>query len=171
MLHVRVLGEQTITDGRTGSIRIRSSRTVALIDFLAWQAAAPQPRQRSAALFSPDSSDAQALTNLRRELHNLRQVLGAEPALAVTSRDLCWRDTPTCEVDLRVFETERAAAQAAAAAETETALAHAERAVARYRGDFLPGAYDDWLLEIRSALERQCADLCDLISQIRARNG
>jgi DNA-binding SARP family transcriptional activator/tetratricopeptide (TPR) repeat protein len=171
MLHIRVLGEQTITDGRTGSIRIRSSRTVALIGFLAAHAGSPQPRQRIAGLFWPDSNDAQALTNLRRELHNLRQVLSGEPALTVTSRDLCWHDTPTSEVDLRVFETERAAAQAAWADEAETALACAERAVAQYRGDFLPGAYDDWLLEIRSALERQCADLCDLIGQLRARTG
>ena len=172
MLHVSVLGEQTITDDRTGSVRTRSSRTVALVGFLVAHAGSPQMRQRIAGLFWPDSTDAQALTNLRRELHNLRQVLGDEPSLVVTSRDLCWRDTETCRVDLRTFEIERRAALAAASSDDdEGILAHAARAIAQYQGDFLPGAYDDWLLEIRSALERQCADLCDLICETRVRTG
>ena len=42
-------------------------------------------------------------------------------------------------------------------------LAHAARAIAQYRGDLLPGVYDDWLLDARSVLERQCVDLCDLL--------
>ena len=50
-------------------------------------------------------------------------------------------------------------------------LAHAAKAVAQYRGEFLPGGYDDWLLDIRSALERQCVDLCDLICATRVRTG
>ena len=41
--------------------------------------ASPQTRQRIAGLFWPDSTDAQALTNLRRELHHLRRTLGDEP--------------------------------------------------------------------------------------------
>ena len=53
----------------------------------------------------------------------------------------------------------------------EGILAHAAKAIAEYQGDFLPGAYEDWLLEIRSALERQCVDLCDLICETRMRTG
>src|ERR1039457_2784106 len=99
MLHVTLLGEQAITDDGTGSVRIRSSRTVALVAFLVVHAGSPQARQRIAGLFWPDSTDAQARTNLRRELHHLRHVLGHEPSLIVTSGDLCWRDTETCRVD------------------------------------------------------------------------
>lgn len=55
----------------------------------------------------------------------------------------------------------------AAADDSEGILAHATRAVAGYRDDFLPGGYDDWLLGTRSALERQCVDLCDLICETR----
>jgi DNA-binding SARP family transcriptional activator/tetratricopeptide (TPR) repeat protein len=172
MLHVRVLGEQTITDGRTASVRIRSSRTVALVGFLAAHAGSPQTRQRIAGLFWPESTDGQALTNLRRELHNLRQIIQAEPSLVVTPRDLCWRDSETCRVDLRVFDTERTAALAAeAAGDTAAVVAHATGAVAQYQGEFLPGAYDDWLLEIRTELDRQCADLCDLACRTQAGAG
>src|SRR5215469_14878397 len=171
MLRVSLLGEQAITGAGTGT-RGRSSRAVALVAFLAVHAGSPQPRQRIAGLFWPDSTDPQALTNLRRELHQLRQVLGDEPALEVTSTDLCWRDTETCRVDLRVFAVEREAALAAAAGDDdEGVLEHAARAIAEYRGDLLPGVYDDWVLDARAEMERCCVDLCDLLGQTRARNG
>jgi DNA-binding SARP family transcriptional activator len=172
MLHIFLLGQQAITNDETDSARVGSSRTVALVAFLAVHAGSPQPRQHVAGLFWPDSTDAQALTNLRRELHNLRKVLGDDSSLVVTSRDLCWRDTQTCRVDVRVFDVERTAALAAAAAgNTSGILAHAAEAVARYGGDLLPGIYDDWLLAARSELERQCVDLCDLICDTQARGG
>jgi DNA-binding SARP family transcriptional activator len=169
MLRVSLLGEQVISDEETG-VLIRSSRAVALVAFLVVHAGSPQPRQRIAGLFWPDSTDAQALTNLRRELHQLRQVVGDE--LAVTARALCWRDTEACRVDLRVFSTEREAALAATADEDrDAALAHAVKAIDAYRGDLLPGVYDDWVLEARGEVERQCVDLCDLVSGLRARRG
>ena len=168
MLHVSLLGESAITDDGTGTVRTRSSRVVVLVAFLAGHAGSPQSRQRIAGLFWPESTDAQALTNLRRELHHLRQVLGDERSLVVTSRDLCWRDTPTCRVDVRVFDIERNAALAAAAADDDDGIrVHAAAAVGQYRGDLLPGVYDDWLLDARSELERQCVDLCDLVSAAR----
>ncbi len=105
MLHVNVLGEQAITSDDETGVQVHSSRAVALVAFLAAHAGHAQPRQRIAGMFWPDSTDAQALTNLRRELHHLRQMLGDERSLVVTSRDLCWCDTDTCRVDLRVFAT------------------------------------------------------------------
>jgi DNA-binding SARP family transcriptional activator/tetratricopeptide (TPR) repeat protein len=170
MLQVSLFGEQAITDDGTGRVRTRSSRTAALIGFLVTHSGSPQARQRIAGLFWPDSTEAQALTNLRRELHQLRQVLGDEPSLLVTSRDLCWQDTPTCRVDVRTFDVERRAAQAASRSEQQV-LTHAARALAQYKGDFLPGAYDDWLLEARAELERQCVELCDLLAQAQAATG
>ncbi|MFL6072382.1 MAG: ATP-binding protein, partial [Mycobacteriales bacterium] len=161
-----------ITDEVTGDVLTSSSRAVALVAFLVAHAGTPQARQRISALFWPESIDAQALTNLRRELHHLRGVLGEEGSLVVTSRDLCWRDTATCRVDLRVFELEREAALAAAAADdTGAVLAHAAAAVAGYRGELLPGLYDDWVLEARAELERRCADLCDLLCAARLEAG
>ena len=76
MLHVSLLGEQAITRDGTG-VRVRSSRGFALVAFLVVHAGVPQPRERIAGLFWPESADGQALTNLRRELHYLRQVLAA----------------------------------------------------------------------------------------------
>jgi DNA-binding SARP family transcriptional activator len=170
MLHIFFLGQQAIADEETGEILTRSSRTVALLAFLAVHAGLPQTRQRIAGLFWPDSTDAQALTNLRRELHHLRHVLGDEPSLVVTSSDLCWRDTETSCVDIRIFDRERKAAMAVANDSTGI-LAHATSAIAQYGGDFLPGMYDDWVLTARAQLERQCVDLSDLICETRMRTG
>jgi DNA-binding SARP family transcriptional activator len=171
MLRVSVLGEQAIVDDETG-VRTRSARTVALVAFLAGHAGSAQPRQRIAGLFWPESTDAQALTNLRRELHHLRQVLGDDCSPLVTPTDLRWRDTESCRVDLRGFGIERAAALAAAAAgDDEGVVAHATGAIAEYRGDLLPGVYDDWVVEARSQLERQCVDLCDLAGEAQMRQG
>jgi DNA-binding SARP family transcriptional activator/tetratricopeptide (TPR) repeat protein len=171
MLHVSLLGEQAITEDGT-SVQAHSSRAIALVAFLAAHAGAPQSRQRIAGTFWPESADAQALTNLRRELHNLRQILGRDSSLVVTSRDLCWCDSDTCRVDLRVFTTARSAALAADAVGDDAGiLVHAAAAVECYKGDLLPGVYDEWLLEMRSGLDRQCADLCDLLAAAGARAG
>jgi DNA-binding SARP family transcriptional activator/tetratricopeptide (TPR) repeat protein len=172
VLRMSLLGEQTLIDDRAGSVQVRSSRAVDLIAFLAVHAGSPQSRQRIAGLLWPGSTDAQALTNLRRELHHLRQILGDEASLVVTPRDLCWRDTSTCQVDVRVFDRERQAAMAAAeAGDDDGLLLHAAAAIAVYRGELLPGVYEDWLLEARSQLERQCVELCDLVCAARARTG
>src|SRR6185437_1091060 len=172
MLRVSVLGGQQITDDRQGGVQARSSRALALVAYLAVHAGVPHPRQVIAGLLWPQSGDAQALTNLRRELHHLRQLLGGDCSLQVTSRDLCWVDAPTCQVDVRVFATERAAAlTAAAAGDDDAAAGHGGHAIAEYRGGLLPGVYDDWLAEARTRLERQCVELCDLVSTARARAG
>ena len=82
MLRVSLLGEQSITESDSGAVRTRSARTVALVAFLVAHAGMPQTRQHIAGLFWPDSTDAQALTNLRRELHQLRHVLGERDLLS-----------------------------------------------------------------------------------------
>ncbi|GAB3142189.1 AAA family ATPase [Amycolatopsis stemonae] len=161
MLRVSLLGEQVIADEETGTVLTRSPRSVALVAHLVVHAGLAQPRRRIAGLFWPDSTDAQALTNLRRELHQLRRVLGDPPSLDVTGRDLCWRDTPSSRVDVREFDAARRAALAAE--DAGEVLGHARAALALYRGELLPGLADDWVLAARAELDRQCVELCDLI--------
>jgi DNA-binding SARP family transcriptional activator len=83
-----------------------------------------------------------------------------------TPADLCWQDTDGVSVDLRCFDRERAAAFAASAGgNLRAALDHADAALEQYRGELLPGVYDDWLLDARAALQRECVDLCALLSE------
>jgi hypothetical protein len=75
----------------------------------------------------------------------LRNDLGGENALVVTAKDLRWRDTETCRVDVRAFDREREAALAAATTDdSEEVLAHATAAVNQYRGELLPGGFSRW---------------------------
>lgn len=172
MLRVSVLGGQQITDDQDSGVQVRSSRALALVTYLVVHPGVPHPRQRIAGLLWPESGDAQALTNLRRELHHLRQVLGDDGSLQVTARDLCWVDGPTCHADVRAFDTGRLAALAAAeSGDDDAVIRHGTEALAQYRGDLLPGVYDDWAAEARERLGRQCVELCDLVGAARARSG
>jgi DNA-binding SARP family transcriptional activator len=52
MLHITLLGEQVLADS-AGTVRLRFSRTIALVAFLVAHAGHPQTRQRMAAQFWP----------------------------------------------------------------------------------------------------------------------
>jgi DNA-binding SARP family transcriptional activator len=163
MLQISLFGEQVIRNG-TGVMRPRSSRALELVAYLVAHAGVRQPRQRIAGLFWPESTDEQALTNLRRELHHLRQMLGTVPSLVADQRDLWWQDSTTCDVDVRAFDRHHAAAVAArAVGDDAEAVAQAVAGVARYRGEFMPGSYEDWLVEVRFEREQRCVDLLDLL--------
>jgi len=171
MLHVALLGQQVIAD-EEGGPRPRSSRGIALVAYLVAHAGTVTPRSRLAALFWPDSSGAQALTNLRRELHHLRHAVGDVPVLRADAAGLGWQDVPEVAVDLRTFDREaRAAIDAAARADTDATVRHAEAALAQYRGPFLPGVDDDWALEVREDRERCCARLCEVLAGALASTG
>ncbi|HET6654301.1 MAG TPA: AAA family ATPase [Nocardioides sp.] len=167
-----LLGEQYV-EGSGTPIGGHSARSVALLGFLAVHSDAPQTRQRLAGLFWPESSDAQARTNLRRELHNLRLILDNDPSLVVEPTTLMWHDGPTCRVDVCVFHRERRLALAALAEGTDDdLLEHAAAAVDEYQGDLMPGVYDDWVLAPREALRRECIELCDrLVAGWQAKGG
>jgi DNA-binding SARP family transcriptional activator/tetratricopeptide (TPR) repeat protein len=162
MVEIRLLNEQLVVGVVETGVRPPSSRSSALAAFLILHAGVPQMRGRIAEMFWPDSPEAQARTNLRRELHNLRLALADDPSLVVEPTTLTWSDTGSCRVDVRIFEMERRAALVAlGAGEIAPFMAHAELALAEYRGDLMPGSYEDWVLEHREVLARACVALCD----------
>lgn len=171
VLLISLLGEQVIRDDTTGASRTGSSRAFSILGLLVAHAGAPQSRQLVAGLLWPDSSDAQALTNLRRELHHLRRTLDDAGSLVVTSRDLCWRDTEDCRVDVRLFVTEARAAQMREEQDPTSVLTHATTALAAYGGDLLPAVYDEWVIDLRAQLSQACVALCDLTVGVARRLG
>ena len=65
---------------------------------------------------------------------------------------------PDCEADVRVFDTERAAALAAAeAGDDDAVIIRGASAIAQYRGGLLPGVYDDWAASLGKQGNRQGA--------------
>src|SRR5690349_12865801 len=75
-LHMRLLGGFALEQHET-PITIASPRLQALLAYLALHHGEPQPRRRLAFLLWPDSSEAQAQTNLRTVLHRSQATLPA----------------------------------------------------------------------------------------------
>jgi DNA-binding SARP family transcriptional activator len=169
MLEITLLGEQRVTvDGQP--LDALQSRTLALLGYLIVHRGAPQPRQQVAGVFWPDSTDAQARTNLRRELHQLRGALpDPDACLAVDSTSVTWRDDAPCALDLAAFET--AAAEANARSDNNGFRKAAEQAARAYGGDLMPGLYDDWVLGERDRLRWSCVTLLDRLAVVCADKG
>lgn len=162
MLELYLLGEQRLAiDGSSGS-SVSASRQVELLAYLALHAGAQVPRQLLAGLLWPESSRSQAMTNLRRELHNLKGRIGDAGCLRSRGGTLSWDESAGCRADIQVFRAERLAAQTALQdVDFPAFLGHAELALGEYRGALMPGCYADWIREPRDQLKQDCVLLHD----------
>ena len=89
---------------------MESVRARSLLAYLLLHGPAPQPRERLAFLLWPDSTEAQARTNLRHLLHTLRRASPEVDAyIDVTARTLRWRTEHSYWLDVDAF---RASAKA-----------------------------------------------------------
>ncbi|HKT81969.1 MAG TPA: AAA family ATPase [Vicinamibacterales bacterium] len=143
-------------------IRLPTARQQQLLAFLAlFASAAPVPRQRVAGSLWPESTDAQALTNLRRELHHLREQAPALDALIESgARALMWSPASRATVDLVAFE--RAAERG-----LQGDRASLEEAARLYQGDLLPSCDAEWIVADRHRLrDRARAVLSQLIATL-----
>ena len=177
MLRVELLGHVRILYGGDAVVALASARRKALLAYMAVHRRENVDRRQLAYLFWPDSEDAQARTNLRRELHHLRNELPRAGEVIDLSADaLAWKPDGPATSDVAEFED----AQAAAAGARERGAAGAERkALARaaelYRGDFLPAYYDDWVERERRRLRddalttlRRLVEMCKAASDVEA---
>jgi DNA-binding SARP family transcriptional activator len=163
VLDISLLGEMRIAQDSSAVVALRSPRAQALLGFLLVHRGAPQRREFVAAQFWPESPDAQARTNLRRELHSLRAGLPQVSRwLTADGGTLLWRLDPECRLDVDVFEAAADAASAALAAADKTAFRRAAAdALRAYRGEFMPAVYDGWAAAERDRLHRRCVTLLD----------
>lgn len=149
-LHIRLFGGFACSGSNITPGAVSAPRQQALLAYLLLHRDAPQSRQQIAFQFWPDSTDAQAQTNLRQLFYHLRRTC---PPIArciqADAQSLHWREGPECTLDVAMFE--RLAAQAeSAAADAATALL--QQAVALYAGDLCPDCYDDWITPHRERL-------------------
>jgi hypothetical protein len=132
-LRINLFGGFGIAPDGGAPPRAPSARQQQLIAFLILHArSSPVPRQRVAGSLWPESTDVQALTNLRRELHHLREGWpDLDAGVDASSRTLAWRADTRTIVDLVAFDAdaERGLAGDRAALASAAAL---------YTGDVLP---------------------------------
>src|SRR5581483_6938072 len=169
MLRVRLLGELDVRDGDTPLPPLESARAASLVAYLLLHRQAPQARQRLAFLLWPESTEAQAQTNLRHVLHNLRRALPrVHAALDVTPRTLPWRPTEPVWLDVAAVEAALARAEREAG---EGAAPLLEEAVGLYAGDLLEGSYDEWVVEERERLRQRYLDALERLSGLLEERG
>jgi DNA-binding SARP family transcriptional activator/tetratricopeptide (TPR) repeat protein len=137
---IRLLGAHSATADGAVLPELTGPRPQQLLARVALAGDAGVPRDRLACALWPDSDTAQARTNLRKLLHDLRRALPGE-ALDTGGRAVRWRGSPDVWLDVRAF--------------TEAVdLGDAEAAADCYGGDLLPACEDDWTVAVRERLRR-----------------
>jgi len=155
---VHLFGEFHLTGADAHLPDANAHRLQALLAYLILHRDTPQPRQRLAFLFWPDSSQAQARNALRQLLFQLRKAWPqADRFVRVDTKAVQW--LPDAPVDLDVAQFQVALAMAGQAARNGDAGAEEEAltsAAALYRGDLLADCGDDWIAPERDHLREQC---------------
>lgn len=156
VLQIRLLGEFGLTYGDEVVRSVGALRLQSLLALLVLRRNAPQSRRHLAFTLWPESTERQARTNLRRELHNLRQALpSAGHFLSIEMQTLQWRPDANFTLDAADFEEACSAAQRAGVVASEPGLQESlTKAISLYKGDLLPGCFDDWLLTERARLRQ-----------------
>ncbi|MBN1250349.1 MAG: bacterial transcriptional activator domain-containing protein, partial [Anaerolineae bacterium] len=128
-----------------------------LLAYLLCHRDAPQPREHVAAVLWPDAPESRTRPRLRKLLFDLRQSLPrADDCIESTSSTLWWRPEAPIVVDLIQFEEAlRHAERSATKDEPEAESAALSGIDEVYRGELLPGFYEDWVVEAREVLARR----------------
>jgi len=161
-LHAQLLGDFGLFYNDAPIAGVRAPRLVSLLAYLLLHRHAPQSRQHLAFLFWPDSSEAQARTNLRQLVHHLRKVFpDIRRCLEVDASSLLWRPDVSLRLDVADFERAVGRAEDAALVEPAEQRRMLEQAARAYGGDLLPHCYDDWLVAERARLRQRYASVLE----------
>lgn len=145
-LDIQLLGDFRLTlDGRSLT-EINTERLQTLLAYLLLHCQTPQPRRHIAFLFWPDTTEKQALSNLRTAYARLRQKL-PNPTLFLRGDGQMIQWLPDAPFTLDVIEFETAVSAARTVADWQTA-------VDLYHGPLLPGWYEEWLEPERERLQQ-----------------
>jgi len=156
-LHIRLLGDFNLLYSGQQVTSLNTTRLRSLLAYLVLHRDVPQQRQHLAFLFWPDATEAQARNNLRQLLHQLRQALPAvEHFLTTDTHVVHWHPVTPYHLDVAAFEQALTLADAATQQNDQHALQDAlEQADSLYRGELLPGCYDEWILPERDRLRQR----------------
>ena len=167
-MSIRLLGGFEVCRGAGPAIVFPTRKAKALLALLAQHPGQRRAREALAAMFWPDSAEAQARGSLRQSLKLIRRALeGQGETVIVGDGDALALAPGTVEVDVARFERLHEAG-------TVEAL---ERAAALYRGDFLEGttladgAFAEWSMVEAVRLRERATDVFSRLLAHRADTG
>ena len=135
-------------------VELYQARFQSLLAYLLLRLDLPVPRRQVAYAFWPESSDKQALNNLRTLLFRLRKIWpDAENYLLLDRHTIRWRSDSSVFVDVTAFdEAVERARLLVEAGDTAAAKQVLQEASNLYHGDLLPGNYEAWVEPERARL-------------------
>ncbi len=142
MLQIRLLGQFEIrADGKQVAIPSRIAQSI--FAFLALTSGTTHRREKLAGMFWPDLPEEAARKNLRQELWRIRKSIPIQPNLHsdyLAASDMTVAFDPGEDTWIDVIQLDRSALDSRSLMSSLTL----------YKGEFLPGFYDDWI-----SLERE----------------
>ncbi|MCB0062082.1 MAG: AAA family ATPase [Caldilineaceae bacterium] len=169
-MEVRLFGDFSLRYNGDLVTTVQKPRLQSLLAYLLLHRYEPQSRQQLSFLFWPDSTEAQARTNLRKLYHQLRQALpAADQFLVGDTHYLQWQLNTPYALDVAAFEV------AVAAAAKTTAVTEQRQLLATttdlYKGQLLLSCYEDWIIPFREkyhqAFMQAVTTLVDLLEAER----
>jgi len=127
---------------------LHAERLLLFLSYLFVHFDSTSSRKQISFLFWADSTEEQARTNLRNILHHLRKALPElESILEVDAQFIRVHPNANLSLDIRSFKSLLASAKMS---KTDAErIGYLQEAISYYRGELLPGFYDDWILAAR----------------------
>jgi DNA-binding SARP family transcriptional activator/predicted ATPase len=167
-IQVSTLGKLLITRDGIALDDFVSTKAILLFVYLAMHPG-PHPRKKLAAILWSETSDEQALKNLRTVLSSIRQQVNE--AVIVTHDELAINSSLSVEVDASIFEN--SLKKAFSSPGTLDPLKTLQTLETLYQGDFIQGvairdaaALDEWVTEKQRHLRALYAQLLYQIAEI-----
>jgi DNA-binding SARP family transcriptional activator len=152
-------------------VNFNSQRLQDFLVYLLLHRGASQNRHQLAYLFWPESSDAQAQTNLRNIIYLLRKEFAAvDDFLTTDSQHVLWNPDRAISLDVDQFELlAELANQIENSPDLESLELILESAVGLYSGDLVPSCYADWIIPHRNKIYQLYISLLERLSSVKER--
>ncbi len=164
MLEVRLLGQFDVRQDHTPFV-ISTRAAQSLFAYLLLTVGTLHRREKLAGLLWPETTDANARKNLRTELWRLRQAIGIKstrkktiPYFLVDEISIGFNPESPHWLD---------ASSVLAPLTKQTSTGNLIETLLHYRGELLPGLYDDWVVlereRVRAAFEQKTTRLLEIL--------
>jgi predicted ATPase/DNA-binding SARP family transcriptional activator len=162
---IELFGELRVTQGDQVHTRFRTHKSAALLAYLALYLHQTHSRERLLEVFWPDMTVEAGRDNLSTTLSQLRRQLEPTgvPAKSILIADHQQVRLNAEAVSTDVAEFDQTIRMARRDDETEVRLRQLQRAVELYKGELLPGNYEDWAVREQSRCQAAYLEVLRLL--------